>query len=93
MTTRIIINGEEVTSPLARFLLLFGAIAITALVTAVVIFVLFPIIGIALTLSVGVVAIFILGTLASVIVLMLITVISAWLFGSTEFRIKRIHRR
>lgn len=93
MNTQIIINGKEVTSPFARFLFMLGAIIITALVTAVVIFVLLPLIGVAVTLSVGFILIFIVATMASVAALVLLTIISSWLFGSAEFRIERIHRK
>ena len=51
MATQILINGKEVTSPFAKAFLVFGAIITVALVTAVVIFVLLPIIGVAVTLS------------------------------------------
>ncbi len=93
MNTRIIINGREVTNPFARILLILGAIVFAALVTAVVIFVLLPIIGVAVTLSVGFIVIFIIAMMASVAALVLVTIISSWLFGSTEFRIERTRRR
>ena len=93
MNTQIIINGKEVSNPFTRFLLILGAIIIAALVTVVVIFILLPIIGVAVTLSVGLVVIFIIATMASVAALVLVTIISSWLFGSTEFRIVRIHRK
>jgi hypothetical protein len=93
MNTRIIINGKEVTSPLTKYLLILSAIIIAALVAAVVIFVLFPLIGIVLTLSVGVIAIFIVAMMVSAAVLVLLTFISSWLFGSAEFRIERFHRK
>lgn len=93
MVTRIIINGNEVTHPLSRSLLIFGAILITALVTAGVIFILLPIIGIAVTLSISFILIFIVAAIASMISLALMTLISSKYFGTTEFRIERIHRR
>ena len=93
MNTRIIINGKEVCNPFIRFLLLLGAIIIAALVAAVVIFILLPLIGIAVTLSFGFIVIFIVAIMASVVSLLLVTIISSWLFGSTEFRIVRIHRK
>lgn len=93
MNTRIIINGKEVSNPYTRILLIPGAIIIAALVTAIVIFVLLPIIGIAVTLSVGFIVIFIVAIMASVAVLILLTIISSWLFGSMECRIQRIHRK
>lgn len=93
MDTRIIINGKEVSNPIARYFLILGAIIFASLVAAVVIFILFPVIGIAVTLSFGLIVIFIIGTMASVVALVLVTIISSWLFGSTEFRVIRIHRK
>ena len=93
MAIRIVINDQEVTSPFVKFLLVLGGIIIAAIVTAIVIFILFPIIGIAVTLSVGFIGVFIVATMISVITLALVTVVSAWLFGSTELRIERFHKR
>ena len=93
MATKIIINGKEITNPFAKALLIFGAIVVAAMVTAVVIFVLLPIIGVAVTLSVGFIVIFIVATIVSVATLALVTIISAWLFGAAEFRIERSHKR
>jgi hypothetical protein len=93
MATRIIINGKEVTNPLTRTLLIFSAILITTLVTAGVIFILLPIIGIAVTLSVGFILIFFVASIVSMISLALMTFISSRYFGTTEFRIERIHRK
>ena len=67
MNTRIIINGKEVTNPVARALLILSAIIVAAVVAALVIFVLFPLIGIAVTLSIGVIAIFIVAMIMSVV--------------------------
>jgi hypothetical protein len=93
MNTRIIINDKEVCNPFTRILLIPGAIIIAALVTAIVIFILLPIIGVAVTLSVGFIVIFIVAIMASVTVLILLTIISSWLFGSMECRIERTHRK
>ena len=93
MNTQIIINGKQVSNPFIRFLLILAAIITAALVTAVVIVILLPLIGVAVTLSVGFIAIFVVATMVSVVFLVLLTVISSWLFGSTEFRIVRIHRK
>jgi len=92
MTTRIIINGKEITNPFTRFLLILSTILMTALVSAGVIFVLLPIIGIAVTLSVGFILIVFAAIMVSVVALLLSMIISAWLFGTSEFRIKRIRR-
>ena len=93
MNTRIIINGKEVTNPYLKFLLIFGAIIVVSLVAALVIFVLFPIIGVAVTLSVGFVLILIAAIVVSLATLALVAIISAWLFGAAELRIERVHKR
>jgi uncharacterized membrane protein YccC len=93
MTTRIIINGKEVSNPFVRALLILGGIIIAALVAAAVIFILLPIIGIAVTLSLGFIVIFVIAIMASVAALLLVTIVSSWLFGSTEFRVVRVRRR
>lgn len=93
MTTRIIINGKEVTNPFSREFLILGAIIVAACVTAFVIFVLFPVIGIAVTLSVGFILIFIVAIAVSVILLAFITVIFGWFFGPAEFRIEKRYTR
>lgn len=83
-TTRIIVNGQEVTDPYIKALLLVGAIIVAAVTAAAVIFILLPIIGIAVTLSVGFIAVFVVAVIASAATLALITVIAAWLFGAGE---------
>jgi hypothetical protein len=93
MKTRIIINSKEITNPFVRTVLIAGAIIVAALAAALVIFVLFPVIGIAVTLSVGLIAIFIVAIMMSVTALVLLTIISSWLFGSAEFRVERFHRK
>lgn len=93
MATRIIINGKEVTNPVTKAFLIIGAIIVAAFVTAFVILVLLPIIGVAVTLSVGFIIIFIVATVVSIATLGFITIILGWFFGSTEFRIEKIHKR
>jgi len=93
MATRIIIKDREVTNPVVKGLLIFGAIIMAALVMAIVIFVLLPIIGVAVTLTASFILIFIAATLASVATLVLFVLLSAWLFGAAEFRIGKSHDR
>jgi len=93
MKTRIIINGSEITNPFTKALVMFAGISIAAVVAALVIFVLFPLIGIAVTLSVGVIAVFVVAIMMSVAVLSLVTILYSWLFGSAEFRVERYRRK
>ena len=93
MSAQILINGKEVTNPVLKIILSFGAIVLTALVTSIVIFILLPIIGIAVTLSAGLIIIFIVASVISVAVLGLAVVLLAWLFGIAEFRYENIHKR
>ena len=93
MTTQVVINGKEVTNPFAKAALAFGAILISALVTAVIVFVLLPIIGVAVTLSGGFVAIFIVATIMGIATLMFGAALFGWLFGPTEFRVEKTRKR
>jgi len=93
MTIQIVINGKEVTNPFTKAFLVFGAIIIAALGTALVIFVLLPIIGIAVTLSAGFIVICIVATIVCITTLAFGTTILGLLFGSTEFRVKSTHNR
>ncbi len=91
MAIRIVVNGSEISNPFIKGFIIFSAIAVSAVITAVVIFVLFPIIGIAVTLSLGFVAICIIATIVGVGVLAFITVLLNLLFGVMELRLE--HRR
>jgi len=93
MTIHIVVNGKEVTNPFAKAFLAFGAIIIAALVTALVIFVLLPIIGIAVTLSAGFILICIVSTIVGITTLVFGTAILGLLFGSTEFRVENTRKR
>ena len=93
MKTRIIINGNEITNPFTKALMMLTGIIIAAVAAALVIFVLFPLIGIAVTLSVGVIAVFVVAIVVSVAVLSLVTILYSWLFGSAEFRVERYRRK
>lgn len=93
MTILIVINGKEVTNPLAKALLVFGAIIISALVTALVIFVLLPIIGIAVTLSAGFIVICIIALIVGIATLAIGSAIFGSLFGPTEFRVENTRKR
>ena len=93
MATQILINGKEVTSPFAKAFLVFGAIITVALVTAVVIFVLLPIIGVAVTLSAWIVVIFIVAIIVGIATLAFVTTMLGMLFGAMEFRIEKSRKR
>ena len=93
MATRIIINGKEVTNPYVKAVFILGAIVVTALVTALVIFVLLPIIGVAVTLSIGFIVIFIFASVLGVVTLGIVWALFAWLFGTAEFRFEKTHKR
>ena len=93
MTTRVVINGKEITNPIAKAALAFGLILIAALISVVVVFVLLPVVGIVITLSIGFVAVFIASIIAGFAVLILSTTILGRLFGSTDFRIEKTYRR
>ena len=89
MATKILINGKEVTNPFLKAFLVLGAIITVAIVAAVVIFILLPIIGVAVTLSAGFVLIFIVAIVVGIATLAFVTALLAMLFGAMEFRIEK----
>jgi hypothetical protein len=93
MTIRIVINGNEVTNPFAKAFLVFGAVIVAAITTALVIFVLFPIIGIVVTLSAGFIAICIVATIVGITTLAFGTVMLGLLFGVMEFRLEHSRKK
>lgn len=93
MTTQVVINGKEITNPIAKAALAFGFILIAALISVVVVFVLLPLVGIVITLSIGFVAVFIAAIVAGFAVLIISTVVFGRLFGPADFRIEKTFRR
>ena len=93
MTTQVVINGKEVTNPVAKTALAFGAILIVTLITTVIVFVLLPLVGIVVTLTIGFIAVFIVAIIAGITTLALSVAVFGWLFGPTEFRIEKTHKR
>ena len=93
MTTHVVINGKEVTNPVARTALISGATLLIALVTALTVFLLLPLVGITITLTIGFVAVFIIVVIASFIALVVSASLFGWLFGPTDFRIEKVHKR
>lgn len=93
MTMHIVLNGKEVTSPAAKFGLSFAAVLGAALVTALVVFVLLPLIGIAVTLSASLVAIILVATFAGIVSLLLGSLLLASLVGPVEFLVEKMRRR
>lgn len=76
MTTHIIINGREVSNPLARWLIIIAGIASAFAFSAALIFFILPLIGLTLTFTIGLVlAIF----FALLVVLPLLAAISVWI--------------
>ena len=80
-------------NPFAKVFLVFGAVIVTAIITALVIFVLFPIIGIAVTLSVGFIVICIVATIVGIAILAFATVMLGLLFGVMEFRLEHTRKK
>lgn len=93
MMTRIIINGKEVTNPLARFVFISSGIIVISVVMAIAVFILLPVLGIAVTLSAGFIVVLIVSTLFSAIALAIIVSLIAWIFGAAEFRFERKYDR
>lgn len=92
MTFRIVINGHEVTNPLVKFALIAGAILMTGLVIAAVVFILLPLVGITVVVSVTFVLVVIAGTVMAALVLALFSILYSIVKGSFHLSVER-HRR
>lgn len=93
MTTQVVINGKEVTNPVARTTLAFGAILIAALIATVIVSVLLPFVGVVVTLSAGFVAVLLVATIVGITTLVLGTAVFGRLFGPMEVRVEKTHKR
>lgn len=68
MSIRIVINGKEVKSPLARFLIGLLGVVVLTLFGVVFVVVILPLIGVTLVLSFGIVLMIILASFISILV-------------------------
>lgn len=89
MSTHIIINNREINSPVAKGLIIVGAISSASIVTTLVVFVLLPFVGIVVTFSIGLLLALAAATILGLGVATLGTLLFGWLFGPTEFSIRR----
>ena len=71
MPTRIVINGREVESPLAKALLGFVTFAVLAALASVFVFLVLPLVGIAVTMAVGIVIVVVVALVLAVPLLLL----------------------
>lgn len=93
MTLRIVINGQEVTNPLVKFSLILGAMLMTGLVIAAVVFILLPLVGITVVASVTFVLVVIAGTVIAAFVLALFGILYSIIKGSLHFSLERRQRK
>ena len=92
MALRIVINEREITNPLVKFSLILGAMLVTGLVIAAVVFILLPLVGITVLASVTFVLVIVAGTLIGVFVLGLGTILYTIIKGSFNVSVERRHR-
>ena len=84
MTLRIIVNNKEYTNPVVKYGLVFSFLLGAVAVSALIIFVLLPAIGITIVMSMGLVIIIAVGVFAAAVALTLGSVIFAGLLAITE---------
>ena len=87
MPTQLIINGREIRNPLVKYLILFGALFVSAVVTLVVLFFILPLIGIAATLSIGFLISLFLAVIISIPALLIFALLFNRISGGTEIRL------
>jgi len=92
VATHVLIDGREVNQRTIKATLAFAAVIFSALLTAVVVFVLLPLIGMAITLSAGLVAIMLIATVSGLSIPIFGTAIVAWCFGSAVVRVEKAYQ-
>lgn len=90
---KIVINGREITNPVTKFLILTGFAFILALIGAIVVFVLLPLLGIAIALSAGLFGILFAAIVVGVLVLVMVSVVFDRFGGPAEFHVYKRFRK
>jgi membrane protein implicated in regulation of membrane protease activity len=93
MTFRIVINGHEVTNPFIKFSLVLGAMLVTGLVIAAVVFFLLPLLGITVVASITFVLVVVAGTVIAAFVLALFAILYAIIRGSFHLSVEQRQRK
>lgn len=89
MGLRIIVNDREVSNPLVKFLLILGAMLVTGLVIAAVVFILLPLVGITIAVSVTFVVVVVVGTVIAALVMAFVGILYSIAKGSWQVYIER----
>ncbi len=89
MTTHIVINGKELTHPVAKLGVAIAAMLVAAVGIAVVMFVFLPLIGITVAASVGLAVMLLGASLAGVFTLLLGAVLVSSILGPLELLLRR----
>jgi len=89
VATHGLIDGREVNQHAVKATLAFAAALFSALLAAVIVFVLLPLIGMAITLSAGVAAILLIAAVSGISTLIFGATIVAWCFGPAVIRIEK----
>ena len=93
MALRIIINDKECTSPIVKYGMAIAVLAGTVAISALIIFVLLPIIGISIAATMGLVIIVAVGIFATAVALTLGTAILATLIVFVEYLASKFDHR
>ncbi|MDH5484912.1 MAG: hypothetical protein OEY43_06700 [Gammaproteobacteria bacterium] len=89
MTTHIIINGREITSPFVKFLFMLAAVVFASVVALLLLLLVLPLAGFVITVSLGLVVSVLVAVFISIPALIIFTALLGRFFGNTEFRIKK----
>lgn len=92
MSLRIFINDKEYTSPIVKYGLAVAALAGTIAISALIIFVLLPIIGVSVTVVFGLVIAITVGIFAAAVALTIGTAVLASLIMFLQFVADKIRR-
>ena len=92
MVMRIVINDKEITNPVAKFFLIFSAMVVVGLITAGVVFIILPLLGITVVVTVSFVLAIVIASIVGAFILFIITFIYTLIKGSLHVHVDKRHQ-
>jgi len=91
MAMHVLFNEREITNPVAKFFMVFFALAVAGLITAGVVFVLLPLLGVTVVVTVSFVLAIVAAAIVGAFVLIIVAFIYSLIKGSLHVRVEK-HR-
>lgn len=89
---RIVINDREITNPFTRFFIIFSAMVVIGLITAGIVFIILPLLGVTVVITVTFVLAIVAASVIGAFIFLIITFIYSVIKGSLHVHVDK-HRR